>query len=197
MQEIIHGLKLDREWERALTSIRWWDQRRPWYLDDQEIARIETSPGLEIAIREYTRLEDEFECNPDPSLISRLEPSKRNVTNTRQRLRYKRHKKVRQKFGPKQATCDINKQLSESIVRDDNLPEDPQMEDIPPGQMHLVEALLAVPTKWILETVCQRCSATVDATVAYCSYEEGSPLRGRPKGSVSIVEEREQEDETI
>jgi Protein of unknown function (DUF3435) len=45
MQEAILGLTPDQEWERALTSIsRWRDKRRPRHLDDLEKAFVEREP---------------------------------------------------------------------------------------------------------------------------------------------------------
>lgn len=196
MQEIIHGLEPDQEWERALTSIqRWRDRRLPRHLNDDEKARVEADPELQIAIREHQNLEEEYDRNPDPALIPRLEESRRKVTNTRQRLRYKRQKEVRQEFGPKQAAHDIAGQLSGSITPDDDLPEDLPMENMPPEQVRLVETLLAQPTEWTLEAEWQRRNAAVDAIVTYCGYEEGGPLRGRRKQTVAVEEEGEEEEE--
>jgi Protein of unknown function (DUF3435) len=50
MQEAILGLTPDQEWERALTSIsRWRDKRRP---DDLEKAFVERDPELRAAIHQ-------------------------------------------------------------------------------------------------------------------------------------------------
>lgn len=70
------------------------------------------------------------------------------------------------------------------------------MRNMPPEQVRLVEALLAVPSEWTLEAEWQRRSAAVDAIIAYCGYEEGGPLAGRPRRSVSVGEEEEEDKAT-
>jgi hypothetical protein len=150
-----------------------------------EKAFVERDPELQAAIQEQNELADEYEGNPDAALIPLLEESERNVTNTRQRLRYKRRNEVRQEFSRKQAVIDIERQLSGSMVPDEDTSEVSLAEDdMPPEQIRLVDALQAVPTIWTLEGEWQRRNAAVEAIIAYCDYAEGGPLRGRPKRSV-------------
>jgi hypothetical protein len=99
IQEVILGLTPDQEWERALTSIdRWRDKRRPRHLDDSEKAFVERDSELQAAIRHHDDLIGESKQNPDPGLIRLVKESQQNVTNTRRRLRYKRKNEVRQEL---------------------------------------------------------------------------------------------------
>lgn len=118
-----------------------------------------------------------------------VEESQRNITNIRQRLRYKRKNEVRREFSQKQAVIDIERQLSGSIVPDEDTSEASQMaNDMPPEQIRLIEA---IPTAWTSEGEWQRRNTAVEAIIAYCNYAEGGPLRGRPKRSIS----RDREDD--
>jgi uncharacterized protein DUF3435 len=91
---------------------------------------------------------DECKRNPDPALISLIEESRRNVTNSRQRLQYKRKNEVRQGLGRKQAVIDIEGQLTGSIVPTSEASQ--AKNGMPPEQIRLVKALQAVPTEWTL-----------------------------------------------
>ncbi|OXV06240.1 hypothetical protein Egran_05994 [Elaphomyces granulatus] len=86
----------------------------------------------------------------------------------------------------KQAVIDIERQLSGSIVPDEDTSEASQMvNDMPPEQIRLIEALQAIPTVWTLEGEWRRRNTAVEAIIAYCNYAEGGPLRSRPKRSIS------------
>jgi hypothetical protein len=151
-----------------------------------EKAFVEREPELHTAIQQHSDLVDECERNPDPALIPLVKESQRNITNIRQRLRYKRKNEVRQEFSQKQAVIDIERQLSGSIVPDEDASEASQMvNDMPPEQIRLIEALQAIPTAWTLEGEWQRRNTAVEAIIAYCNYAEGGPLRGRPKRPIS------------
>jgi uncharacterized protein DUF3435 len=114
-----------------------------------------------------------------------VEESQRNITNIRQRLRYKRKNEVRREFSQKQAVIDIERQLSGSVVPDEDTSEASQMaNDMPPEQIRLIEA---IPTAWTSEGEWQRRNSAVEAIIAYCNYAE---VR-RPKRSIS----RDREDD--
>jgi hypothetical protein len=127
---------------------------------------------------------DEYNRNPDLALIPLLEESSRNVSNTRQRLHYKRRNEIRRDFSRKQAVIDIKRQVSGSIVPDESTSEVSQADnDMPPEQVRLAEAPQAVPTMWILEGEWQRRNVTVEAIIAYCDYAE---VRTAPRSAKAI-----------
>ncbi|KAF3405616.1 hypothetical protein DPV78_003450 [Talaromyces pinophilus] len=204
MQEAVLGLKPDKVIGRALTSIsRYADKRRPRYLDDTQKALVEDDPELQTAIRKRDALLDQFQQTPNPKLGQDVAEAERNIKNTRQRLRYRRKKEVRQAFSNEQAVKDINAQRAGKILsEDDALEESESEDDTPPEQTMLVESLMAVPAEWTLEGEWQRRNVGTEVIIMYCDFEEGGPLRGRrPKrkrserdvDGLSTVEENQTE----
>ncbi|KAH8696361.1 putative C2H2 finger domain protein [Talaromyces proteolyticus] len=185
MQEAVLGLTPDKEWQRALTSSsRFKDPERPRYLDADAKALVEQDPDLQTAIRERNKLEDEYEIYSNTDLLPMLQEAEREVTNARQRARYKQKKIMRQGYSRKRAIAEINEQLSGAIQPDDDDSSsimDDGNDDLPPIQAKVIEAILAVPVEWTLEGEWQRRNRTVHTIIPYCDYEEGGPLRGRPK----------------
>jgi hypothetical protein len=183
MQEAVLGLKPDQVIGRALTSIsRYADKRRPRYLDDTQKALVEDDPELQTAISNRDALLDKFQQTPNPTLGQDVAEAERNIKNTRQRLRYRRKKEVRQAFSVEQAVKDTNGQLAGTIrSEDDTLEESQSEDDTPPEQTMLVERLMAVPIEWTLEGEWQRRNVGTEVIIMYCDFEEGGPLRGRPK----------------
>jgi hypothetical protein len=184
MQEAVLGLTPDQTWKRALTSAsRWRDWGRPRYLDDDAKALVDEDPESLDAIRHRDELEEAYERDLDPELIPRLIEAQREVNNARQRARYKQKNNMRQGFSRKNAIMEINGQQSGAILPEDDVSNPPlEPDDVPPEMARLAEALLSVPAEWTLEGEWQRRNAAVDTIVRYCDYEEGGPLRGRPKG---------------
>lgn len=183
MQEAVFGLKPDEVIRRALTSIsRYADKRRPRYLDDTQKALVENDPELQIAIRKRDALLDHFQQTPNLTLGQEVAEAERNIKNTRQRLRYRRKKEIRQAFSDEQAVKDINAQRAGKILsEDDALEESESEDDTPPEQTMLVEGLMAVPVEWTLEGEWKRRNVGTEVIIMYCDFEEGGPLRGRPK----------------
>ncbi|KAH8691891.1 putative C2H2 finger domain protein [Talaromyces proteolyticus] len=183
MQEAVLGLTPDETWKRALTSAsRWKDWGRPRYLDDDAKALVDQDPELLDAIRHWNELEEAYERDLDPELIPALNEAQREVTNARQRARYKQKNDMRRGFSRKNAIIEINGQLSGSILPEDDISHPPlEADDVPPEMALLAEALLSVPVEWTLEGEWQRRNTASDVIVGYCDYEEGGPLRGRPK----------------
>ncbi|EED20923.1 C2H2 finger domain protein, putative [Talaromyces stipitatus ATCC 10500] len=190
MQQVVFGLDADQPWDRALNSMnRNKDKRRPRFLDDTEKALVESDPELQAAIRELDSLQDDYERNPIPELASELAQAQGRVLNTRQRLRYKRLAQVRRDFGPKQAVIDANGQLDGTILPDDGAVEVLPEDDMPLQQVRLVEGLTTVPTVWTLEGEWQRRNVGVEVVTMYCDFQEGGPLRGRPKRKQNVSDD--------
>ncbi|EEH20209.2 hypothetical protein PABG_02468 [Paracoccidioides brasiliensis Pb03] len=181
LEAIMRGKAPDKEFERVLTGkSRTLDGRRPRHLTDEERASVEQHPELQAAIRIREGLADLYARTQDAALIPLLQERQREVSNTRQRLRYEQKGRLRKDFSRKQAVIDIECQLSGSgrpAVR-----EVPRREfEMPPQMVHLLAMLHALPTSDSLEDEWRRRNKAVEAVRRYCSFLEGGPLRGRPK----------------
>ncbi|OKL55298.1 hypothetical protein UA08_09463 [Talaromyces atroroseus] len=189
MQQAVLGLDPNEVIDRALTSIRRYaDKRRPRYLDDTQKALVEDDPELQTAISNRDALLDQFQQTPDATLAHAVAEAERNIKNTRQRLRYRRKKEVRRAFSDEQAVKDANAQLSGTNLLEDELNEELD-DDTPPEQTMLIEGLMAVPVEWTFEGEWQRRNVGTEVIIMYCDYEEGGPLRGRPKGKRRLNDE--------
>ncbi|KAE8404947.1 hypothetical protein BDV37DRAFT_100525 [Aspergillus pseudonomiae] len=187
LQEVMCGIDPDEELSRAVTRMsRWIDKRRPRYLSDAEKASVENDPELQSAIREQVELEDRYARSNDPALRALLEQQKRNVDNTRRRLREKRRKEIRRDFSRIQAVIDIERQLTGGAVNNEPAREVLRKEfAMPPEQIVLVETFFTWPTSDSLEDEWMRRSKATAAATLYCGFREGGPLRGRPKRPAS------------
>lgn len=183
MQEAVLRLTPDKVISRALTSIsRYADKRRPRYLNDTQKALVEDDPELQTAISNRDALLDKFQQTPNPTLGQDVAEAEQNIKNTQQRLRYRRKKEVRQAFSDEQAVKDINAQRAGKILSEDDALEESETEDdTPPKQTMLMESLIAVPVEWTLEGEWKRRNVGTEVIIMYCDFEEGGPLRGRPK----------------
>ncbi|OJD20581.1 hypothetical protein ACJ73_08084 [Blastomyces percursus] len=196
LQEVMCGLDPDREWERALTGQnRLRDQRRPRHLTAAEKDSVEQMPELQALIRTHQEMRELLARTGDPALQLVVSNLGRDITNTRQRLRYKLRNEVRQGFSRKQAVVDIERQLSGTAIHTEpaQQPSD-RVCDIPPEQMYLLECLMSVPASDLLDDEWQRRNKAVEAVRQYCDFLEGGPLRGRlpqeaPDGETKIVRE--------
>jgi Protein of unknown function (DUF3435) len=188
MQQAVLGMEPDEVMDRALTSIRRYaDKRRPRYLNDTQKALVEDALELQTAISNRDALLDRFQQSPNPMLAHDVAEAERDIKNTRQRLRYQKKKEVRQAFSNEQAVKDINAQRAGKILsEDDNLKESESEDDTPPEQEMLVEGLMAVPVEWTLEGEWQRRNVGTELIIMYSDFEEGGPLRGRPKRKRSV-----------
>lgn len=186
MQEAVLGLMPDKEWERAVTSSnRFTDPERPRHLDAEAKALVEQDPELQTAIDERNKLEDEYAITQNRELLPLLQDAEREVYNARQRSRYKQKKIMRQVYSRKRAIADINGQLAGTIRPDDDDSSsamDDDSNDRHPIPATAIQAILAVPVEWTLEGEWERRNKAVHAIIPFCDYEEGGPLRGRPKG---------------
>ncbi|KAI2825390.1 hypothetical protein CBS147321_1038 [Aspergillus niger] len=186
LQEIMCGLNPDEEFSRAVTRMsRWIDRRRPRYLSDSDRASVENDPELQSAMRWQYELESQCGDRPhDPALRAMLEDQKRQVHNLRRRLQDKRRKEIRRDFSRKQAVIDIERQLTGGAVSDDPAREVLRKEfAMPSEQILLVETFFTWPITDSLEDEWTRRNKAVAAGIKYCGFQEGGPLRGRPKRS--------------
>ncbi|KAH2486209.1 hypothetical protein ACP6JB_004893 [Aspergillus fumigatus] len=169
---------------------RWIDTRRPRYLTDAKKASVEKDPELQSAIRWQVELEDRCAQSNDPTLRALLEQQERSVHNTRRRLQERRRKEIRQVFSRKQAVIDIERQLTGGAVNDEPAREVLRQDfAMPPEHILLVESFFTWPTSNSLEDEWARRNKAVMAGVQYCGFQEGGPLRGRPKRPASEDEE--------
>lgn len=184
LQEVMCGLNPNEEFSRAVTRMsRWIDRRRPRYLDDADRALVEKDPELQSAIRWRVDLETQYDDrSDDPALRAMVEDQERKVKNLRRRLQDRRRKEVRCEFSRKQAVIDIERQLTGGAVSDEPAREVLRKEfTMPPEQILLVETFFTWPTTDSLEDEWARRNRAVAAGIQYCGFQEGGPLRGRPK----------------
>ena len=186
LQEVMCGLNPDEEFSRAVTRMsRWIDRRRPRYLNDAERVLVEKDPELQSAIRWRADLETQCDDHSDDSALQvMLEDQECKVSNLRRRLQDRRRKEARREFSRKQAVIDIERQLTGGAVSDQPAREVLRKEfTMPPEQILLVEMFFTWPTTDSLEDEWERCNKAVAAGIQYCGFQEGGPLRGRPKRS--------------
>lgn len=147
---------------------------------------MEKDPELQSAIRWGVELETQCDdCSGDPAFRAMLEDQERKVNNLRRRLQDRRRKKVRREFSWKQAVIDIERQLTGGAVSDNPAREVLRKDfAMPPEQILLVETFFTWPTTDSLEDEWARRNKAVAAGIQYCGFQEGGPLRGRPKRSV-------------
>ncbi|KAH2152561.1 hypothetical protein KXW33_002141 [Aspergillus fumigatus] len=151
---------------------------------------VEKDPELQSAIRWQVELEDRCAQSNDPTLRALLEQQERSVHNTRRRLQERRRKEIRQVFSRKQAVIDIERQLTGGAVNDEPAREVLRQDfAMPPEHILLVESFFTWPTSNSLEDEWARRNKAVMAGVQYCGFQEGGPLRGRPKRPASEDEE--------
>ena len=180
------GLNPDEEFSRAVTRMsRWVDRRRPRYLNDVDRALVEKDPELQSAIRWRADLETQCDDHSDDSALQvMLEDQECKVSNLRRRLQDRRRKEARREFSRKQAVIDIERQLTGGAVSDEPAREVLRKEfTMPREQILLVETFFTWPTTDSLEDEWERCNKAVAAGIQYCGFQEGGPLRGRPKRS--------------
>ena len=186
LQEVMCGLNPDEEFSRAVTRMsRWVDRRRPRYLNDVDRALVEKDPELQSAIRWRADLETQCDDHSDDSALQvMLEDQECKVSNLRRRLQDRRRKEARREFSRKQAVIDIERQLTGGAVSDEPAREVLRKEfTMPREQILLVETFFTWPTTDSLEDEWERCNKAVAAGIQYCGFQEGGPLRGRPKRS--------------
>lgn len=93
-------------------------------------------------------------------------------------------------FSRKQAVIDIERQLTGGAVNDEPAWEVLRQDfAMPPEHILLVESFFTWPTSNSLEDEWARRNKAVMAGVQYCGFQEGGPLRGRPKRPASEDEE--------
>ncbi|KAH3167449.1 hypothetical protein KXV52_001756 [Aspergillus fumigatus] len=156
----------------------------------QPTTSVEKDPELQSAIRWQVELEDRCAQSNDPTLRALLEQQERSVHNTRRRLQERRRKEIRQVFSRKQAVIDIERQLTGGAVNDEPAREVLRQDfAMPPEHILLVESFFTWPTSNSLEDEWARRNKAVMAGVQYCGFQEGGPLRGRPKRPASEDEE--------
>lgn len=144
---------------------------------------MEKDPELQATIRWRVELETQCDDRPDdPELRAMLEDQGRKVNNLRRCLQDRRRKEVRREFSRKQAVVDIERQLTGGSVSDEPAREVLRKEfTMPPEQILLVETFFTWPTPDSLEDEWVRRNRAVAAGIQYCGFQEGGPLRGRPK----------------
>lgn len=183
MQNVMNGRASNKNLMRAITRMsRWIDKRRPRHLTAGQRASLREHPEYVEATR---RMNEQAEmCKRDASdqMLARLDKLTREKANTFHRLERILRKKTRMEFDRKQATRDIERQLSGMAVDDEEAKEVLRTEDqMLPEQIHLLEKLFTWPTSTSLEAEWQRRNAAVAAISQYCPVLEGGPLRGRRK----------------
>ncbi|KAJ5871101.1 uncharacterized protein N7529_003454 [Penicillium soppii] len=126
MQALMRGLEPDSAMMRAVTRMgRWIDTRRPRELSEKQKASVEGLPELQEAIQKRDSLAKKLDRGSTKShrRLDRLHQSKKNVTNTRNRLLYDLRKRVRDDFDSQQAVVDIERQLAGSAIHDEETKE--------------------------------------------------------------------------
>lgn len=183
MQALMRGLEPDSAMMRAVTRMgRWIDTRRPRELTEEQRASVEDIPELQEAIMKRDCLAQKLDHDGTKGRkrLDRLRQSKKNVTNTRNRLLYDLRKRVREEFDCQQAVIDIGRQLTGSALHEEGTKEILRTEEhMLPQQIFLLEKLTTWPTTQSLEAEWTRRNEAVEAVRMYCDVREGGPRRGR------------------
>ena len=152
---------------------------------------MEKDPELQSVIRWRTDLKTQCDDrSDDPALQDMLEDQERIVSNMRRRLQDRRRNEARREFRRKQAVIDIERQLTGGAVSDEPARKVLRKEfTMLPEQILLVEIFFTWPTTDSLEDEWERRNKAVAAGIQYCGFQEGGPLRGRPKRSAPSEDE--------
>ena len=143
MQNVMNGRASNKNLMRAITRMsRWIDKRRPRHLTPEQRASLRVHPEYVEATR---RMNEQAEmCKRDTSdqMLARLDKLTREKVNTFHRLERILRNKTRMEFDRKQATRDIERQLSGMAVDDEEAKEVLRTEDqMLPEQIFLLEKL--------------------------------------------------------
>lgn len=161
---------------------RWIDRRRPRHLTPGQRASLREHPEHVEATRSMNEQAEMCKRDASDQMLAHLDKLAREKANTFHRLERILRKKTRMEFYRKQATRDIERQLSGMAVDDEEAKEVLRTKgQMLPEQIFLLEKLFTWPTSTSLEAEWQRRNAAVAAISQYCPVLEGGPLHGRRK----------------
>lgn len=156
--------------EAACRLLRWIDPCRPQELTSEQSQSVNQSPRVLrlVARREKSKHRSVGTVTTQPHYKALTS----DIARERQRQRIALLKKLRDEWDLEKSVSDIELQLS-GLKFDEDLKTTLDLaDDMPQPQRRLVETIITLPGTTLEEEICRR-NAAINATAAYCKFQEG------------------------
>jgi hypothetical protein len=162
--------------EAACRLLRWIDPCRPQELTSEQSQSVNQSPRVLRLVTRREKLK-----RHSVGIVTKQRHYRiltRDIAGERQRQRTALLKKLRDEWDLERSVRDIELQLS-GLKFDQNVKSTLDLaNDMPLPQRRLVETTITLPGT-TLEEETRRRNAAINATAAYCKFQEGGPALGR------------------